>query len=359
MGNMKNLIIFVGAGASRGVSPEKYPMALDFRKRLLDPITSTPLYIRLIEHLEEFRKNENIDIEHILWELGRLIDAIDIWTKEKHFTTRLLTTNHISSIIQANYNGPETYTQFGRLNKIAKTLQNTINEQVYDYYSKLPSIDELNNSWLPLLAEVGASGFGRIDIATTNYDLIIESALDHTSSTQINMGFSSGILPGIDLDVWRNTISTGGMLTKLHGSVDWKLGVGGTQDNPVIRRGHPEFDGDHQKRLILYPGFKGEPTREPFIAFHNHFRRKAQEATHILFIGFAFRDEYINDLLSSAIQPNCKIAVINPAPELPSLPFLNTALHLKQGFCINKKNTTLTDSGIAPLSIKDIQTWMR
>lgn len=356
---MKNLIIFAGAGASRGVSGEKYPMALDFKRRLPEEITTSPLYIQLHNHLQGKGLGENIDIEHVLWELGQLFDLTEQWTTNDRFGAALLLSNQVSQITQNfQLQGQPVFAQFDSLKNITRSLQEKINERVYDYYSQQPDGNELKWSWLPLFNAVNSANFGRVDIVTTNYDMVIESALQEKALGQLSLGFKPGLFPSIDLSAWKNTSESHGMLTKLHGSVDWKRGNGGTDNDPVIRRGHPEFNGDHQKRLILYPGFKGVTSAEPFVSFHEYFRQKMQGATHMLFIGFAFRDDYINQLIGSNLPAKCSVAVVNPASDLPSLAFLKNIKHFKNGFGMNPKTTSLMSGGVSPLSMSDISDWM-
>lgn len=355
---MKSIVVFVGAGASRGVSEEKYPMALDFRRRLPDTITKQPLFTTLDEHLRGSGLNEQVDIEHVLLELNRLHDSAVEWTTVNHFASRLLRKNNIETITQLAVPGPQIHQQFEALRQVVAKLQDQINERVYDYYSQSPDKQELERSWLPLLRWLGAAGFASINVVTTNYDLVIESALEAMSSAPVNTGFRGGLLPGIDLEAWRGTDMPMGMLTKLHGSVDWKLGNGSTDVNPVIRRGHPEFDGDHGKRLILYPGFKGVPSREPFVSFHDYFRRTLQSATHVLFIGFAFRDEYINSIIAAALQPSSRVAVVDPIETLPGKPFLTNALHMKQWFGHERSGSVLALAGRAPFVTENLDDWI-
>jgi hypothetical protein len=351
---MKSLIVFAGAGASRGVSGDKYPMALDFRKRLPDVIKQSDLYQRLIAHLEQ-QGLKDIDIEHVLWELGRLNETIREWTEPERLASRLLSSNEIASITGMNTQGPSVHNQFHNLFNISQNLQDQINERVYEFYSQPPQPEELKRSWIPLLEYLSESEFNRIDIVTTNYDLVIEAALDTIPDAPVSMGFRQGLYPGIELRAWRdNTPSQRGLLTKLHGSVDWKLGNGSTEAEPVIRRGHPEFDGDHKKRLILYPGFKGVPSREPFVAFHEYFRQRLQTVTHVLFIGFAFRDQFINELVEANLPKNSRVAVVNPSTELPNLGFLRSVTHLPQGFGISENATLLTSGGLKPFSLRDL-----
>jgi hypothetical protein len=356
---MKNLIVFAGAGASRGISGEKYPMALDFRKRLPSIITNSPLYQTVVQHIASSEGADELDIEHILWELGRLSAAIGAWTDSDTLAANLLTSNRLEGLVGSNVPWPNVHAQIMRLRSLCNTLQDQINERVYDYYSKLPTDEEMRRSWIPFLDRLYSLEPTRLDIVTTNYDLVIEAALRSTSNTRVGLGVQEGMYPSIDIGDWRTlNTRTPGMLTKLHGSVDWKLGNESTDTEPVIRRGHPEFDGDHQKRLILYPGFKGIPAREPFKAFHKYFIRILKDATHILFIGFAFRDDHINDLIASNLRADCRVAVLNPASTLSPLSFLKHAIHIQQGFGMDKTATLLTSNGVVPFSLDELEKWI-
>ena len=115
-----------------------------------------------------------------------------------------------------------------------------------------------------------------------------------------------------------------GRLTKLHGSVDWQ------HENGNIIVGSSNFTGDHQNHLILYPGYKGEPDVEPFRKFHEHLQSVVQKAELAVFVGFAFRDEYINTILSN-LPPEIPKFVINKEDQFPDAPFLTECKHLKDG----------------------------
>lgn len=347
----RSLIIFAGAGASRGVSREKYPTAVDFKQKLPVEVTSQALYKELDRYLQK-QVVGTVDIEHVLWELGRLIEIVDELVDPSRFTARLLTTNEIAPITGQQHHGPHTHSQLNRLAEVARDLQNRINKNIYDFYSQEPSAEELSKSWKPLL-EWAARDFSRVDIATTNYDLVLEHVLRNVPSLRVSNGAAAEVLPRIDLGRWDGEAQgDDGLLTKLHGSVDWKIGNGGSTERPVIRYGLPEFEGDHDKRLILYPGFKGRPSRQPFIAFHEYFKQRVGKATHLLFIGFAFRDEFINELIAMSVQPSTRIAVVDPVPNLPNLSFLSKAKHLAQGFGTQSV-------GIDSFSLNDVEDWAR
>ncbi len=47
------------------------------------------------------------------------------------------------------------------------------------------------------------SDFSKVDLVTTNYDLVIEYALEASGTNLINMGHQGGIAPSIKFDKWR------------------------------------------------------------------------------------------------------------------------------------------------------------
>jgi hypothetical protein len=111
------------------------------------------------------------------------------------------------------------------------------------------------------------------------------------------------------------------LLTKLHGSVDWVWGTD-SNDLQVVRPNHPEFHNDHRHRAIIYPGFKGVPEREPFVSFHRYFADCLKRADRVIFVGFAFRDDYLNRLIHENLSAHALKVIVNPvAPD--KLPFGN------------------------------------
>lgn len=111
----------------------------------------------------------------------------------------------------------------------------------------------------------------------------------------------------LDLRKWKEpTPERFGLLTKLHGSIDWKI------QGDRIFVGDAIFTGDHEKQGIVYPGFKGRSNLPFFGEFHDYLEVKLSNATDLIFIGFAFRDEYISDLIRSNISSDARIVLINP-----------------------------------------------
>ena len=97
-----------------------------------------------------------------------------------------------------------------------------------------------------------------------------------------------------------------GLLTKLHGSVDWQRG------QQSIHTGTPLFSGEHERHLIIYPGSKGRPAEPEIRAFHAHFGRVLEVAVGAVFIGFAFRDDYLNELCERHLNTSASVVLLNP-----------------------------------------------
>jgi hypothetical protein len=105
-------------------------------------------------------------------------------------------------------------------------------------------------------------------------------------------------------------------LYKLHGSVNWKRGPSGELWKTPVQDRTEERD-----HVILYPGFKGEPSVEPFIFLHKEFGRRLRTFSNLVVIGFSFRDEYLNRLINSALKENVRLKIIIWNPVIPIHPF--------------------------------------
>ena len=211
-------------------------------------------------------------------------------------------------------------------------LTDDINELVYDLYSAAPNSEALS-TWIMLLKVLAAYEL-HTEVFTTNYDLVLENVIDvgSLSKTIITGRVANEINTVVDPMRWhppsekRARFFGPGLLTKLHGSVDWQQGIDGR-----IIAGASRFTGQHQNHILIYPGFKGEPQEEPFVTFHTRLRLVAERAEAAVFIGYAFRDEYINSLLSS-MPPGIPKLVINTEQSAPELDFLIDASHCGDGF---------------------------
>ena len=291
------MLVFVGAGGSAAVDPEQYPTTATFFQRLPAGIKENPLFVKVRDFL--VRTNEHgqksIDIEDLLWVLNELqADCRKMHDPDND--------NGIHHGITRDGFSPRM--DFAALQQSASLLDRefitplieSIYAQVHTWYGGTPHPKKLS-VWTQLL-----NGLRAIDpvleIFTTNYDIVLEDAIQQAGiPTEIGLAsYREG--HGMQTHLWdpANRPETG-LLTKLHGSVDWRYL---TEDVVVVR--DAGFSGNRHKHCILYPGYKGEPKEEPFRRFHEHLRRAVQGEYEPLvaavFIGYAFRDDYINTLLS-------------------------------------------------------------
>jgi hypothetical protein len=196
-----------------------------------------------------------------------------------------------------------------------RRLRDRINASLYDVYGETPEASEIDQNWAPLVRGLLGKNYW-VDFFTTNYDLVLEAVVD-ASGRDVGYGQGPGAVRQLDLEVWRKSLLDeafrpyqDGLITKLHGSLNWE------RDRRGVVFGGPTFKSSHDHHVAIYPGFKGAPTAEPFSLMHDYFERALQSADLLIFIGFAFRDEYLNTLISRAPLSKKKKFVIDPADAL-------------------------------------------
>ena len=284
------ILVFVGAGGSAAVDPEQYPVTRRFFEKLEKDVTTNPLFQAVCQKQQESK--EALDIEDVLEELDKL---------QSHFTG--VTESLGGQLYEGGgirFSSQDIGTTRRTLRRIKNEsiipLNDKIKAQVYDFYGTPPPNEKLS-VWIRLLKELSRTD-PCLEIFTTNYDLVLEEAIEQ-AGVHVNEGLDSkGRKTRLDVDFWKppkEHLGKYGLLTKLHGSVDWQ------RENGAVIVGSSHFTGEHENHCLLYPGHKGAPAAEPFITFHDHLRnvvrREYSPLTAALFIGFAFRDDYINTIL--------------------------------------------------------------
>lgn len=297
---LESIVVFAGAGASYATSPQ-FPLTKGFFECLDEEVTNDPLYRSLIQFLQKKHGTQTLDVEILLWAVEDIVDT----------TTRLQSTDspggytvHHSGLLSGNQG--HVINGLQQLFTAATRLKDQVNATVYRLYAHIPTDEELAKTWTPLLE--GLCPNRRVDIFTTNYDRVLECAVRKVQPP-IATGRNDYIRTLLDLTPWRDSESAShGTLTKLHGSVDWR-----SAGDDRIDYGNEHFAG-HADRIILYPGLKGEPDREPFKLFHRHLASRLEACSTIIFIGYAFRDPYINELIREHIQANAQVVILDPGP---------------------------------------------
>jgi hypothetical protein len=327
------LAILAGAGASYGVDAKQYPTTLAFRERLPQNIVANHLFTTAEAFLESEKKQKRpYDIEKILWVLKEFRDFVAHSADASTFINFLLKTGHIGPIAGMG-DGQRVVGQLRQGLSNVDTLMQAIHSLVYDLYAAIPREEDLRETWVATLTWA-LRNFETVDVFTTNYDVVIEEALALIPNAAVSTAHtprSHGTV--VDLEQWRFEERPHGLLTKLHGSINWQYGRSGNSESPIVRVVGPEFFGNHDARAIIYPGFKEAPSKEPFQLFHEYFRARLRAATHLMTVGFAFRDEYINTLVREVNSAKRSTLVIDPTPRPEAeYPPLGDTKFLKQGF---------------------------
>ena len=324
------LVILAGAGASKAVS-DAYPTTVEFLEQLPERVTSRPMYRMMMDHLNSRAAGAVIDIEDVLFALDEVKAACSAIGDSKTAPGYLFDQNRFR--VHAAGGLPDltqTITSCNHISGEAHVTANVINEIVFDLYHRVPSQTELSDTWAPLMKYLAKDPARRFEIFTTNYDLVIEKAVE-LAGARIATGRTRGILSELDLSYWNGKAApeqqVTGLLTKLHGSVDWRI-----EPDGKVYFGNAVYSGHHERQAILYPGNKGEPTTQPYIDFHVHLRNTLASATHILVIGFAFRDEAIVRVLREARRPGSKLVVIDPSVIPINRAGVRDITHVKAGF---------------------------
>jgi len=302
----KKIVLFLGAGAS---APFGYPTTEKFVGGLKAEIGDSVEGIFLSNIL---RMPEVKDIEQVL----EVLKALYVFNKNplKEYVTTFTTTINL----------PNLSTNVFDQMKIAERLEDKIKSDVFRQYefSSL-RINEIKDAYGPLIEMLfNLRGDNELPIFTTNYDRVIEEFCYREGINCID-GFKRN--PQTEEIEWnskefkrrprRKRIIK---LYKIHGSLSWRR----KRDGMFVRVGPEERTRGtqrYEKNLVLFPTEKLTneverlmiPEKEPYGLLHILFREVLKESEVAVFIGFSFRDAYINDIIISEMN-NKKMLIVSP-----------------------------------------------
>lgn len=186
-------------------------------------------------------------------------------------------------------NNFENISNFKKL--IRKQLIEWVGLRNYDEASYYQSFSSLSS-------EIGSL----IKVFTLNYDLCFETVVGKEKS--IELGFTKGT------SEWHysNFDDEQGKhynLYKLHGSIDWY-----TENNKLFKSERPEVNPE----LIF--GIQHKMTSvDPYFYYSARFRDSClNESKLIIAIGYSFADDYINAILTQALQSRSDLRLLNVSP---------------------------------------------
>ncbi len=295
------ILLFVGAGGSAAVDPDQYPVTLKFFADLPHDIRQNFLVNAVCTFLYQTKEKTpaDIDIEDMLEVLDELQADLQKMGNINTITGWAMNTNGGIFL--------ESQQQFRRVQRLIdkvsvnnlEPLRNRIKEKIHHFYGTRPDPEKLA-VWESFLNGLLIRD-PILEVFTTNYDLVLEETIKK-ANIPIDHGFVQREDYGptvLEVGFWQENgkewrLPDDGLLTKLHGSMDWLR----TDEEIIVASS--DFFGNPQRHCVLYPGYKGTPTKEPFRSFHNHLRQVVREKpTGAVFVGYAFRDGYINRILAN------------------------------------------------------------
>ncbi len=140
-----------------------------------------------------------------------------------------------------------------------------------------------------------------VHLFTTNYDLLLEQALEESSTPYFD-GFIGSRKAFFDLGAVedeRILPARWARLWKIHGSLNWRLEDGKT----VVR----SDDKTEKLSYLIYPShLKYDQSRKmPYLAMLDRLKAFLLNPSAMLFVcGYSFADEHINDVICRSLEAN-------------------------------------------------------
>ena len=215
--------------------------------------------------------------------------------------------------------------QIATKNEIRSIVWQAINKKDLQFFDGHPN--EPPQSLIYLLKKVLAPTPNHAVIVTTNYDRLVEYAVDGIEATAVT-GFEGNLIRKLELtpsSVSRKRVRSRERVVdiwKVHGSVDWFC----SSDGSIIALPFSRFVPDGMNPLIIPPG-KGKYSSthdEPYRTVISEADRAFVNALSYLCIGYGFNDDHIQPklleeiskgkpivILAKSITPACKKHIID------------------------------------------------
>lgn len=157
------------------------------------------------------------------------------------------------------------------------------------------------------------------EIFTTNYDLIIEKALETTRIPYFD-GFVGTYEPffwqeSIDKFVGQDDLTHNWIrLWKIHGSLNWSWKDDiATKSHRIIRIGKIDSVDRIANELVIYPSKEKyvSSRKQPFLAYFDRLKRYLSKGELLfIFTGYSFFDQHINEIIFNCLRQNNRLFVL-------------------------------------------------
>ncbi len=159
-----------------------------------------------------------------------------------------------------------------------------------------------------------------VEIFTTNYDLLLEQAMED-SGVPFFDGFIGSVAPffmpeSVEAEEGKTNKSAypprvWTRLWKLHGSINWHLQKNKEGNRERITR----LSGSETKtgeELVIFPSREKytQSRKLPFLAFQDRFRKFLSIGEClVIVVGYSFSDEHLNDIMFQGLRSNPRLAI--------------------------------------------------
>lgn len=281
----KNIGFFFGAGSSCAFGlPNVYKLTDEVEEKLDSRLQT--IFKSLKKSLSELNSDKKISVEDVL----NYVRQIREITGEKE------------DRIYDGVNG-----------KLAKELDEQICKKIFKIIQEKENeadIEELRKffSWL----DVANRNYTK-EIFTTNYDLLIEKAMEFN-----HIPYFDGFVGTYEPFFWPESIEKNINITdltfnwirlwKIHGSLNWEFRKEESNEkSKIIRVGKIE---NPENELVVYPSKEkyNLSRKQPFIAYLDRLKNYLQQG-EILFVfsGYSFSDQHINEIIFNALRQNPRL----------------------------------------------------
>lgn len=198
--------------------------------------------------------------------------------------------------------------KFSQFVELSRSLRNRIQEIIFDVCQFRPDCKSSFRLYSDLFSTItSVTKANEYAIFTTNYDRIVEEFCASEKNYEVRDGFRidqknrRNLWDARSFDLSRTPDNTLVKLFKLHGSLNWKLSEFGLEQampEQRLEKPTPVYKQD----LMIYPGSKERPEREPFRTLYDRFDSEMKRTDRCLVIGFSFRDQYLNRIFREFVD---------------------------------------------------------
>lgn len=147
-----------------------------------------------------------------------------------------------------------------------------------------------------------------IEIFTTNYDLLMEQALEDLEAPYFD-GFVGSRRSFFDLRAVEDSLipTHWSRLWKIHGSINWYQETEKNKEGKVVKRVYRSSEIKEDESHLIYPShLKYEESRKmPYLALIDQLSRFVRKKSSLLILsGYSFNDGHLNDSIVNALKAN-------------------------------------------------------